>query len=350
LYVKIPGNGYGKINSANVDGGPALAEQVVSSVIGVPIHYYIQLDFDGFKQAVDAVGGVDINVKTALYDPAYPCETGYKYCPYRQPAGQIHMTGLMALRYSRCRHDDPYTGANCGNDQGRSARQQEVLTALRLKTLSAGTLTNPLKLVGLIDTVGDHVKTDLQPNDIKQLALIAKDVNTSNIVNKVLNFSGPDAVLTATSNEAGSVLVPRLGTFNYTEIQNLAHSIFVDHYITDENALVQVQNGSGITGLAGGVVTSLKASHYNVMDATTAAQNYAKTVIYDNSSGKKPYTVNYLQEKFGVTAIQGVPPTAAPVTPSSSTPASTQNPDIVIILGTDYSTSASASTTKSSGQ
>ena len=84
LYVKIPGNGYGKINSANAYGGPELASKVVSSVVGVPIHYYVQIDFSGFKQAVDAVGGINVTVPTAVSDPEYPCdnETG-RICPFR---------------------------------------------------------------------------------------------------------------------------------------------------------------------------------------------------------------------------------------------------------------------------
>src|SRR5664279_3282734 len=79
LYVKIPGHGSGKINAANAYGGPALAEQVVENVIGVPIHYYAVMDFSGFKQAVDAVGGVDINVAAPLYDPEFPCDNDRGY-------------------------------------------------------------------------------------------------------------------------------------------------------------------------------------------------------------------------------------------------------------------------------
>ena len=328
LYVKIPGYGYGKINSANAQGGPALAEKVVSKVLDIPIHYYMQVDFSGFKQAVDAVGGVDINVPTALRDPAYPCETGYKYCPYYQPAGQIHMSGLSALRYARCRH------GNCGDDIGRAARQQVVIAALRVKALSIGTLTNPLKLGGLIDALGGHVKTDLQLNDMKKLAVIAKDVDPTKIVNKVPQFSGPDAILTTITNNAGDVLVPKAGEFDYSDLQNLAHSIFVDHYITTENAAIQIQNGSGVTGLAGKIVTSMKATHYNLMDPVTAAQNYKQTYIYDYSNGKKPYTVNYLQQLFGVKAQKGsLTPTPAASQPADSTG---QKPDIVIILGSDY--------------
>jgi LCP family protein required for cell wall assembly len=348
LYVKIPGYGYGKINAANAYGGPALAEQVVSKILDLPIHYYVQVDFSGFRQAVDAVGGVDITVAQAIYDKAYPCDVGYGICPYYQAAGQVHMTGSLALKYSRCRHDQP-TG-DCGDDTGRAARQQQVIAALRQRALSAGTLTNPLKIASLVDAVGSHVTTDLQLGDIKQLALIIKDVDPSKVVNRVPQFSGPDAILTSTSNEAGSVLVPLAGEFNYSELQNLAHSIFIDHYITSENALVQIQNGSGATGLGSTAMTSLKSSHYNVMPAATAVLTYSKTIIYDYTGGKKPYTINYLEQRFGVRAQSGTPgqviAAAPPITPATATTA-TQTPQIVVILGTDYAGAQSATAVSS---
>lgn len=348
LYVKIPSGArnqsqYGKINSANAIGGPATAEQVVSGVLGVPIHYYVVMDFAGFKQAIDAVGGIDIDVKEALFDRTYPCETGNKYCPYSQAAGKVHMNGLQALRYSRCRHNEPGIG-NCGNDYGRAERQQQVITALRQKALSLGTLTNPLKLTSLIDAVGDHLKTDIQLGELKKLARLAKDIDPSKIVNKVLDDS-PESFLTGGVNiipQAGYIYVPRLGTFDYSDIQDFVKNIFVDHYITGENAAIEIQNGTGVAGLAGKVASSLTAAHYNVLPPLNASGNVASTVIYDYTFGKKPYTINYLEKRFGVKALKVSPPspTATPIPAASSTKAAPQatttTPEIRIILGTDY--------------
>jgi len=323
LYVKIKTGTYGKINEANADGGPKLAEQVVQTVIGVPIHYYIQVDFSGFKQAVDAVGGVDITVAQALSDPEYPCDNNqYRSCGYYQAAGQFHMDGAQALKYARCRK------GTCGLDFGRAARQQQVLVALRQKALQLSTLTNPVKLTSLINAIGDHVKTDLQLSEIEELASIAKDVDTSKIVNKVLSTDadnylqyGPDSL------GAGSVEIPKAGLFDYSAIHDFVMNIFVDHYITDENARVEVQNGSGVSGLAAKVVASLQAAHYNVAPAVTADAVTAKTVIYDYTNGQKPYTIKYLETRFGVKAIKATAPTASPGAAA---------PQIRIILGSDY--------------
>ncbi len=362
LYVKIPASlknktQFGKINSANAIGGPQIAAKVVENVIGVPIHYYVVVDFSGFKQAIDAVGGVDIDVKTALFDRTYPCETGNKYCPYVQPAGHIHMSGIQALRYARCRHDDAGIG-NCGNDYGRSARQQQVITALRQKALSAGTLTNPLKITGLIDAIGAHVKTDLQFGELKKLAAMAKDIDPGKITNKVLD-DAPDNFLIGGINlipAAGYIYVPRTGIaaanyFDYSDIQDFVKNIFVDHYITDENARLEIQNGSGIIGLAGRITLSLKAAHYNVMSPANAPQVAAQTVIYDYTNGKKPYTINYLERRFGVTSIKAtLPATASPTTAASATvgaspKAVAQTPEIRIILGSNYQSKTQSSPT-----
>jgi len=350
LWVKIPAVGrysthYAKINEANSDGGPIEAEKVVSSVIGVPIHYYVVVDFSGFKQAIDSVGGVDINVPTTLNDPLYPCDDGTKYagkyCPIYFKAGMQHMTGAQALKYSRSRETT--------SDFDRAARQQMVIAALKAKAMQLSTLTNPVKLTGLIDSVGDHVKTDMQPNEITKMASIVKDIDTSKVTNKVLDTTGTDSLLldgTGKIPGAGSIELPRAGNFDYSDIQDFVKNIFVDHYITDENARIEVQNGSGVSGVAAQVVRSLKAAHYNVGDPVNATGSFTKTVIYDYTGGKKPYTINYLERRFGVKSVKA--PSPSPTTDASGSTVSP--PEIRIIIGSDYQPASSSSQSSNSSQ
>lgn len=331
MYVKIPGKGYSKLNTANVYGGPAAAKKVVSTILDLPIHYYLQMDFSAFKQAVEAVGGVSIDVKEALRDPAYPCEKNEgKECGYFQPAGKQQMNGTQALRYVRCRK------GNCGNDFGRSERQQQVMVALRQKALEASTLTNPVKISKLIDAVGSHVKTDLTLSEIQKLAAIAKDVDTSKMSRKVLT-DGEDGLLMSGASAfpgAGAILIPKAGPFNYADIQDLAHSIFSDGYIKKENAAIEVQNGTSVNGLAGIVTKTLKGRGYNMLAPLSADKStYNRTVIYDYSGGKKPYTVNYLERRFGVKVIKATLPQA-----TSAGSAASAVPDIRIVVGADYKT------------
>ncbi len=332
LYVKIPSARNNKINAANAYGGPELAEKVVSNIIGVPIHYYVQVDFSGFRQAVDAVGGIDVNVPATIYDPKYPCDNERGgYCAFSLKAGNQHMNGTIALRYARSRK------GSASGDYDRAARQQLIIGALKRKTMEISTLTNPIKLSGLFDSVGGHVKTDMQPNEITKLAKIAADVDISKIVQKVLDTSDGDSFLVDATGRAGfeaagSIAVPRRGSFDYTDIQDFVKDIFVDHYITDDNARVEVQNGSGLAGVAAQVVKSLKAAHYNVLEPLTAPHLYAKTVIYDYTRGKKPYTINYLERRFGVKATR-VP---SPAPTIDATGKAVVSPEIRIILGSDH--------------
>ena len=334
LYVKIPKYGYGKLNAANAYGGPELASKVVSSVLDVPIDYYVQVDFSGFKQAVNSVGGIDINVASPLFDRMYPCDVGSGVCPYQQAAGQVHMNGSLALEYSRCRHSMP-TG-NCGDDTGRATRQQQVMMAIRAQALSVGTLTNPFKISGLIDTVGSHVTTNIQLSDMEKLATIIKDVDPSKIVNAVPQFSGPNAILTSEHNSSGDCLIPKAGEFNYTALQNLAHSIFIDNYIVTENVAIEVINGTGVAGIGDKVVETLQSYHYNVSPVINSVQNYPQTQIYDFNESSKPYTISYLQRRFNATSQKGTADIMKTFQPAQSDATTSKSPGIVIILGSNY--------------
>jgi LCP family protein required for cell wall assembly len=327
LYVPIPGYGSAKINSADSYGeaeksgnGPALAKQTVSKVLGIDIHYYVQVDFQAFKQSVDKVGGVDVTVDQALYDPEYPCPNNEALmCGFSIKAGKQHLDGATALEYVRCRK------GNCGDDFGRAARQQQVMVALRSKAISLGTLANPATVLGLIDIIGDHVRTDLQPFEIKKLLSISQEIDASKITHKVLDDTPEGLLMAGDIPGAGSILVPRAGVGNFKAIQQLVHSIFIDNYIKDENAAIEVQNGTTRSGLATQVGTDLKDTYqYNVVSMTTAEnQNYPTTVIYDYTDGKKPYTINYLEQRFGVKAQRATAPSGATA-------------DIRIIVGASY--------------
>ncbi|MFH0927967.1 MAG: LCP family protein, partial [bacterium] len=133
LSVEIPGYGERKINSANAYGeekgqgeGPKLAAQVAESVFGMPVHYYVRVDFNAFQSIIDQIGGVDINVDRAFTDSQYPTnDYGVETISFN--AGWQHMDGQTALKYSRSRHG---TGGE-GSDFARSARQQKILNAVK---------------------------------------------------------------------------------------------------------------------------------------------------------------------------------------------------------------------------
>ncbi|MBA3679434.1 LCP family protein [Candidatus Saccharibacteria bacterium] len=327
LYVKISGNGFSKINAAYAFGeqqkkgsGPTLAKKTVSDLLGIPIHYYIVADFTALKQAVDTVGGVDVTVPTTLVDPDYPCGRNEgKVCGFSLLAGPQHLNGSAALKYVRCRKGD------CGDDYGRAKRQQEVLVALRQKSLKLDIFTNPAKIGKLLDIVGNNVRTDLQLGELERLAQIAKEADPTKITNKVLDNSTTNLVKNSQVGDA-SVVIPANGIGNYSAIQAFVRTIFVDGYIKQENASVQVENGTPVSNRGKLVTDQLKSYNYNVIATVPADLNsYKITKIFDTTGGKKPYTLQYLEKRFGVKAV------VVPVDPNIPAPA-----DIRIIVGADY--------------
>ncbi|GAC1601610.1 MAG: hypothetical protein NVS3B29_03520 [Candidatus Saccharimonadales bacterium] len=217
LRVKIPGYGYSKINAANVYGGVPLAERTVSNTLGVPVDYYLKTNFSGLKDLVDAVGGVDVNVKTALIDWEYPCDYNqYEVCGLNIPAGSQHMNGTTALQYVRCRK------GTCGNDFGRAARQQEVISLLQPKLTDWHLLLNPVALTKVAEAAQKGIETDMGLVQLLELAKTWKDNIGQAPVQLVLS-TAPGSYLR--SDPAGSSDLLPIGG-NFTQVGEAVKNIF----------------------------------------------------------------------------------------------------------------------------
>jgi LCP family protein required for cell wall assembly len=175
------------------EGGVRTLENAVSALLGIPIHAYAQVDLAGFARMVDAVGGVDIDVKKPLNDPGYPRLDGGH--GWSVSAGPHHFDGLDALAYARIRK---VLGES---DLTRAARQQEVLVALRNQAVGAGLL---LRLPDLLEAVGSTVTTDLPQDQLPQLAALAEQIGGSSTIKVVL--TSPQ--IKAGSGPFGSVFLP----------------------------------------------------------------------------------------------------------------------------------------------
>jgi LCP family protein required for cell wall assembly len=165
LRVQIPGYGYSKINAANAYGGEVLAEHVVSNTLNTQIDYYVQTDFTGLRDIVDAVGGLDVSVTSRLVDTEYPCDNNqYAVCGLDIEPGLQHMDGARVLQYVRCRK------GTCGNDFGRAARQQQIISLLKPKVLDPSLLLHPNKLTQLTTAIQKSLKTNLGLVELLEVA------------------------------------------------------------------------------------------------------------------------------------------------------------------------------------
>lgn len=177
LWVHIPTVGENRLNAAHYfgdaykypGGGPALAKRTIQANFGVPVHYYVRVNFDGFRKIVDALGGIEIKVEEPIWDDRYPTEDcGYQ--TIRFDVGEYQMNGEQALQYARSRH--------YSSDFSRMRRQQQVLLAIYEKATSLEVIP---RLPELWAAKGDAIQTDLSLLDVLKLARIGMQIDKENI-------------------------------------------------------------------------------------------------------------------------------------------------------------------------
>lgn len=177
-------------------GGVGTLKASIGELLGVPIHYFAAINLLGFKDAIDAVGGVDVVVERTINDPSYFDEFENPVGLYLEP-GTYHMDGHLALAYVRSRQgigDSDFT---------RAARQQELLTAVRAK-LTAGNLL--LALPGLLDAVKSTIYTDVPSDQLPHIAQAVQDADMDRIERVVLQ--PPEYVTPEPFSAAGYILHP----------------------------------------------------------------------------------------------------------------------------------------------
>jgi len=171
LRVEIPGYGVDKINVAYQAGGPALAVRTVRRLTGLPIDHVVLVDFSRFRELIDTVGGIDVDVPAPIASDRFDCplktrEACARWPGWRFAKGKQHMDGRRALVYTRIRVNrlNP-----ADNDLTRAERQQQVVQALAAKLASVGTFLD-LPFVG--DNLLAPLATDLSPGDLLQLGWV----------------------------------------------------------------------------------------------------------------------------------------------------------------------------------
>ena len=321
LWAPIQGFGHAKINEAYHDGensiktsggGGVLASRTVENILGIPIHYYVSMDFEGFEKIVDTVGGVDIYVEKEIYDPYFPAPNMVAYQPFRISAGLHHMDGELALKYARSRKTT--------SDFDRSRRQMQVMAAVREKLLSLDILANPKKIADLLNILGDNLRTNMQPSEIRSLLDVTKTLDMTNIINKVLDTTS-DGLLLASQDSRGYFVYPRKGIDNFSEIQNLARNLFIPEETDVSLAKIQVSNAAGRRGLASSVAHYLESYGYSITKIDNAEALSAKTIVYDYSGGKYSSLAEKITTLLGAQSAQGQ---------------ARENIDIQVSVGQDY--------------
>ncbi|MDP1845214.1 MAG: LCP family protein [Candidatus Moranbacteria bacterium] len=355
LYVPIPGtNSSTKINAlyarsedadANGKSGIENLKYALADITGQPIDYYIALDFDGFEQIINELGGIKVQVPKDLHDERYP-GPNYSYETFDIKKGLQTLDGETALKFARTRHNED-------GDFGRAYRQQLILESARSKAFSLGTILNIPELNNMLDTLGEHLRTDIPLDEFNSFIDLVKKIDTHTTTNKVLDAGKPDS-LTAVShvmlgNVRAFILIPRTG--NYDEIQDLAKNIFdldliarKKQEIKNENATVAIVNESGVNGFDGKLKNLLDKFDYqaeiavcrDASNASACQQRWIQSVstdttVYDLTGGLKPFSLEDLSKKLGAKIENG----SLASTVEAKLPPSANKPDFILVAGSD---------------
>jgi LCP family protein required for cell wall assembly len=232
IWVKIPTNGkngsYWKINAAypigmedlsyprkdpafrGPEGGAHLSTYVVQQVLGITIHYWVALDFNAFRTAVNAVNGVDVTVERAFDVYKYPAnddpDINSAWIPLHFEAGPQHMNGERALEYARARYSNT---PDEGTDFGRARRQQRLVEAVKRQVFSVGGLP---KVLPLMDALEAHVRTNLGLTDLVALFNLGQHLDESQGDRVVIDSS--TFLEDRWSADGQQILVPRQGNWS----------------------------------------------------------------------------------------------------------------------------------------
>lgn len=207
-------------------GGLTFAKQMVSNVTGLPVDYALVIDFSGFQDIIDTIGGVDVTIDNPFTDTKYPvtgrendlCGGDITFaCRYKTISftkGITHMNGTTALEFARSREGD--NGEN--TDFARNVRQQKIISEVSKKVLSFGTIINPVKDYKILLAVKASVETDLTPSAIGILgknALASRNNISSQVLPADLLVNPP----ISSTYDKQYVLIPKLGNGKWEGLQ-----------------------------------------------------------------------------------------------------------------------------------
>jgi len=350
-YVPIDlGNGttyHGRVNEAYSDGqtntypnraaqfkgdtgGGALADATLESLLGIHIDHFVGIDFHAFQYAVDAVGGIDVNVPDTFTDTQYPageCDQGNcGYMTVHFNKGPQHMDGATALIFSRSRHS---ADNGEGSDFARSRRQQLVIQALKNKVVSIDGIG---KLPDLLGALGGHVITDMGIGDAEALYALVKSVDTSTIERISVDDTNFLYECGYPANCGAAYLFAHDPT--YASIQHYVQNVFPSPAAIAEKAPVTVVDASGRGAGASGRWSSLLDSvRITAKDGGAAAVSRTTHVIVSGSGVSQ--TAQYLATMFGVPVETATPAAGAAAVSPSPTAAPPAPAGVTVILGAD---------------
>lgn len=313
LFVYIPGWQMQRINTAYQKGGPELLKDTILYNLGVEIDHVALVDFVGFEQIVDTLGGLDVPVYCSyrdwhVIDPNKDIEDEKNWELYTVGPGVVHMDGDLALWYARSRKKS--------SDFDRGRRQQELLRAIFDRTLSLDIL---FKVPQLFDQFNQMVATDIQLNDAIALAPNVLDLNAAGIRSYYINT---DYVEYWRSPAGASLLLP-----HHQEIQGLLEEALSPPDINEIDHMrisIEVYNATGYKDWGRLAIERLNYAGYSSF-LTTAGETDSNTMLYDYTATQNIADSDRLLSILGLSREQLI-----------FSPNASSNIDYRLVIGADY--------------
>lgn len=292
--VNIPGYGMDKINSASVYGGPELSTKVVSQLLGTQIKYYVLVNFSGFKDIVDALGGVTLDVEQNMYH--WDDTDNYAY-EINLKKGVQRLDGDKSLQYVRYR-EYPM------GDIDRTKYQQKFLVALGKEMLQPGTIP---KLPKLVTEINRYVKTNLNATDLYKLASASKNLGDGNFIAQTL----PGRPLDINGGSYWGV--------DPAEAKQVLAKLFKGE--TETNVVLTTPLSGQYAGSSDSSAVSQKTSE--TATSTTQTNQQPDAQAQQGQNGTKQQTGNQKTDKSGKTGTQnnstsGTSGSTVTITPGSA--------------------------------
>ncbi len=337
LWIEDPIVGSSKINElyfwakryydGDSEKGIEHMKSKIETLTGVPIHYWVSVNFNGFTDLIDAIGGIDIEVEEAIYDPYYPKDGTILYEPFSISAGLHHLDGETALKYARSRKTT--------SDFDRANRQQEIIYAIKEKALQANVILNPSRIEDIMEVLSDNVETNITIKEILTFGSLASDFSTEQITHRLIHDDPGQCgglLYNPPWEEYGGifVLIPA-GGVKYIHLYT--DFIFNNPGAAAQETKLAILNGSQRPGAAAETKQVLRRFCFDVTRFGNAKSKDIAVTNYYYREGMRPQSLNYLQR-----IIPGNEITEIPLEYEES--GFLIDADVIIELGSDYTNNA----------
>lgn len=304
VYTCVAGEG-----GENEDAGQKALSKKVGEVFGVDFQYTVHLNLAVVKEAVDALGGIDITIESpdprGILDRNFDWRCNYKCYLVKYPNGPAHLDGEHAMWLAQARNDSGGYGLPRSNFD-REANQRKIMIGMKEKATSVGFLANPVSVTNFMESLGNNIHTSIDASEIKTFLKVAQGIDSKNIQSISLIDQQPAILTTGAGPDGSSVVKPAAGLYEYSALQNFMKlQLSGLGAISTEAAKVDVLNGSGVSGAATELANKLEENAMTIGNLATASEITGKYQLYDLSGGKKPATLKKLQEVLGMKAPTG---------------------------------------------